>query len=206
MQMQRNAMIALVVLSSVGCGGGGHYLRWNGTAAMPAAGGSKVAIAVTDKREEKKGGLHPNEVGLQTGSFGIPQAIRLKGSDSVSGSIQDLVAQAAAASGLGVAAPGQEASATGKIAIEVQTLWCTGYSPAYKADITASVMIVDPATGAVRVPAQPLTASGGGMVCQSIYRKLLSDIYQQAVTLLSQSNVKQAALSAPAAASAAPAQ
>ena len=200
--MHKNTMLAVLMMSSFGCGGGGHYLRWNGTAATAATGGGKVAIAVNDKREEKKGGLHPNEVGMQTGSFGIPQAIKLKKNDSVSSSIGELVAQAAAASGLSVAAPGQEASATGKIVVEVQTLWCTGYSPAYKADVTASVMIVDPATGAVRVPAQPLTASGGGMVCQSIYHKLLNEIYQQAVTMLSQANVKQAAVAAPASASA----
>jgi hypothetical protein len=192
------------MLSMVGCGGGGHYLRWNATPAASSMSG-KLAIAVTDKREEKKGGLHQDEVGRQTGSFGIPQAIRLKKSDSVASSVRDLVAQAAAAAGIGVAAPGQEGSATAKLVIEVQTLWCTGYNPVYKADVTASVAVVDPATGAVRVPAQPLSASGGGMACQSIYKKLMSDIYQQAKTLLSQSPIKQASIGQVAQASAPPA-
>ncbi|MCU1283213.1 MAG: hypothetical protein JWM53_6759, partial [bacterium] len=131
--------------------------------------------------------------------FGIPQAIRLKGNDGVAISVRELVTQAAAASGLATVAAGQEASATGKIVVEVQTLWCTGYNPVYKADVTASVMIVDPTSGAVRVPAQPVTASGSGMVCQSIYRKLLSDIYQQTATMFAQPNVKQATLGATAA-------
>jgi hypothetical protein len=202
--MHKNTLMTLLVLSTVGCGGGAHYLRWNGTAATAATGTGKVAVAVTDKREEKKGGLHPEQVGLQTGSFGIPMAIKLKGADSVAGSVRDLIAQAAAGAGLGVTAPGQDAAATGKIVVEVQTLWCTGYNPVYKADISASVMIVDPATGAVRVPAQPLNASGSGMVCQSIYRKLLSDVYQQAMSMLSQPNVKQSTLGGTA--SATPAQ
>jgi hypothetical protein len=196
--MKSPCLLGVVALSMIGCGGGGHYLRWNSTPAASVMSG-KVSVAVEDKREEKKGGLHQNEVGLQTGSFGIPQAIRLKGNDGVAISVRDLITQAAAASGLATVAAGQEASATGKIVVEVQTLWCTGYNPAYKADVTASVMIVDPTTGAVRVPAQPVTASGGGMVCQSIYRKLLSEIYQQAATMLSQPNVKQATLGATAA-------
>lgn len=194
--MQKSGFFVLLAMSAIGCGGGGHYLMWNGTPAAAAANG-KVAISVDDKREEKKGGAHQDVVGLQTGSFGIPQAIRLRPNDGVSLSIRELVAQAAAAAGMGVVAPGQEGTASGKIVVEVQTLWCTGYSPAYKADVTASVMVVDPVTNAVRVAAQPLTASGGGMVCQSIYRKLLSDIYQQAVTMFSQPALKQAALGIP---------
>lgn len=189
--MQRTGMIALLLLTSVGCGGGGHYLRWKATPPAASMNG-KVAIAVADKREEKKGGLHQNEVGLQTGSFGIPQAIRLKKTDSVTSTFQDMMAQAAAAAGIGVAPAGQESAATGKLMVEVERLWCTGYNPVYKADIVAKVSVVDTATGAERVPAQTLTASGGGMACQSIYRKLMDSLYQQATALLSQANVKQA--------------
>jgi len=189
--MNKNGMLLVGIVASAGCGGGGHYLRWNPTPAATAMNG-KVVIAVSDKREEKKGGAHPEQVGLQTGSFGIPAAIRLKGSETVSGSVQDLLTQAAASTGLGTVAPGQEASATGKIVAEVQEMWCTGYNPVYKANIVVSVGVVDPATGAVRAAAQPLTASGGGMVCQSIYKKLLNDIYNQATTMFS-SSLKQAA-------------
>ena len=185
--MSKSRIVMVGLLSLAGCGG--KYLRWNGAPAASAMS-SKIALEVTDKREEKKGGAHAEQIGLQTGSFGIPQAIRLKGETLVE-DVRALLTQAAAATGIGVVAPGQESSANGKVVVEVQTFWCTGYSPAYKADITASVSVVDPATGAVKVPAQPLTASGGGMVCQSIYKKLLSDIYKQAETLLPAS-LKQA--------------
>lgn len=192
--MNKSAIVILGMMSMAGCGGG-KYLRWSG--APPASAMStKVALEVTDKREEKKGGLHAEQIGLQTGSFGIPQAIKLK-NETLAGDVRDLLTQAAASSGLGVVAAGQEAGAAGKFVVEVQTFWCTGYNPVYKADITASVTVVDPATGAVRVPAQPLTASGGGMVCQSIYKKLLSDIYRQAASLLP-ATLKQASASAPA--------
>jgi hypothetical protein len=188
--MQR--VLALALLSSfVGCGGG-HYLTWRAAPPAPTMAG-KLAIEIQDKREPKKGGERPEQIGLQTGSFGIPTPIRLPPNELVQ-RMHDFVTQAAMAAGVGVVAPGQEASASTKVVVEVQTFWCTGYSPAYKANITAGVMVVDPATGQVRVAAQPLIAEAGGMNCQSIYRKLLSNLFENARTMFAAGPVREGAV------------
>ena len=103
--------------------------------------------------------------------------------------------QAALSSGLAVATPG-DASATGKAVVEIQTMWCTGYAVAFKADVTLGVMIVDPANNVVRVPAIPVHGDETEMNCRDAYRVALGKVYDQLVAQLASPNLRAAATAA----------
>jgi hypothetical protein len=186
-------LVSLLAVS--GCSS--RYLTWRAQGpAAPQAG--KIAIVMTDHREPRKGGERPEEIGIRTNAWGIPAPIVL-GVNEFPQSIVDFVAQAALAGGIGVTGA-QDGGATARVVVDVQTFWCTGYNPVFKANITAGVSIVDPATGAVRMAAVPLMAEGGGMNCRSIYRKLLSDLFHNAQALFATPEVHAAVLGAPMAA------
>jgi hypothetical protein len=182
------ALLLVGVLVAIGCG---PYLRYDGRPPAPPLAG-KVVIEVHDGREPNRGGSMRQQVGQQTGSFGIPVPIRVENEETVVDTMRKIVAEAAQSAGLAVAA-GEAADASSKIVIEVQRLWCTGYMPVYKADVVASLMVVDP-RGAVRVPAQPLRGEDGGMNCKSLFKKSLTDVFNATQALLSQPNVKAAML------------
>ena len=74
----------------------------------------------------------------------------------------------------------------------MQRFWCTGYSPAYKADVTASLGVTDPTGAQVRVPGMPLHAEGGGVDCKHIFRKTLTSFFDATRAMLSNPNVSGA--------------
>jgi hypothetical protein len=193
---------ALLSLVAVGCG---PYLQYKSQPAAPSPAG-KIIVEVRDSREPKVGGDKKELVGLQTGAFGIPTAIKVGSPTTVSETMQKLVGEAAMSAGVGVAGKGEEAGATARVIVDVQRFWCTGYNPVYKGDVTASVMITDPNGQQIRVPGQPMHGEDGGMNCQSIYRKALTNFFNNTKAMLSMDNVKAAATGANTQAAPPPAQ
>jgi hypothetical protein len=197
----RKLLMLLLPVAGVGCGG--TYLTYKAQPPAPSLNG-KVAIEVRDTREAGRGGDKTDQVGLQTGAFGVPAPIRLRAPEDVSGTVHKLVGEAAQSAGVAVVPPGAS-DATGKLLVEVQRFWCTGYSPAYKGDVTLSLTVTDPSGAQVRVPGQPLHAEAGGMDCRGIYKKILTQLFDSTRTALSAEPLRSAAVSGtPSTASAAP--
>jgi hypothetical protein len=192
--MRSTAVRVLIPLAIAGVAAcGGRYLRWNAQGPAPAVAG-KVDITVADHREEKKGGADPRLVGNERNGWGIPFAIRVRTPTEVSESVRDLLGQAALTAGVGVTAMGDQ-SATAKLAVEIQQMWCDGYPPAYKANLLASVALLGP-DGQVRVPGMPLASDGAHMNCQGAYQNALTRAYEAAVAMMSAQPFKDAATGA----------
>ncbi len=187
--MRTRLWCSALSLLAVGCG---PYLQYKSAPPAPGPSG-KVIIEVRDEREPKRGGDKKEEVGVHSGTFGIPDEIRVDGPMTVTDTMTRLFGDAARAAGLAVAAKGDESGATSRVLVSVQRLWCTGYHPAYKADVTASVSILDPAGQQIRVPGQPVHAEDGGMDCKRIYKKTLTDFFNATRTLFSMPQVHDAA-------------
>jgi len=180
-----------LVLGAVACGG--RWMMWTARPAAPAVAG-KLMITVADHREVAKGGKDSRVVGQERNGWGIPFPIRLPTPTEAADSVRDLLGQAALTAGIGVAPLG-DAAPTAKVAVEIQSMWCDGYSPVYKAGMTASVMVLGP-DGAVRLPGVPLQADDGAWNCHDAYKKMLTKTYDQAVALMSQPQFKDAATGA----------
>src|SRR6478735_4675187 len=192
--MKRSAlyfMTGATALGLVACGG--RWMTWKAQPAAPMVAG-KVAITVADHREVKKGGDDPRVVGQERNGWGIPFAIRLPTPTEAGDSVRDMLGQAALTAGIGVA-PVTDPAPTAKVAVEIQSMWCDGYSPVYKAGLTASVMVLG-ADGAVRVPGVPLQVEDGAWTCRDAYKNMLTKAYQQAVAMMSQPQFKDAATGA----------
>src|SRR3954471_1526079 len=126
--------VSFALLSLVaGCGG--SYLQYKSQPPAPSPAG-KIIVEVRDSREPKVGGDKKELVGMQTGAFGIPTAIKVGSPTTVAETVQKLVGEAAMSAGVGVAGKGEEAGATARVIIGIQRFWCTGYNPAYKGDVT----------------------------------------------------------------------
>lgn len=191
--MKTPSLLALSLLA-VGCG---PYLQYKAQPPAPSLQG-KVVVEVRDAREPGKGGNQHEQVGVHTGTFGIPDEIRVDGPMVVTDTMQELVSQAAEAAGIGVTRAGDPA-ATARVVVDVQRLWCAGYNPAYKGDVTAGLMITDPTGQQVRVPAQPLHAEDGGMDCKRIYKKALTDFFKATRALFETPPIRAAATGIPTA-------
>jgi len=178
--------LPLFAVFAVGCG---PYLQYRAAKPAPTFNG-RVAIEVRDSREPKAGGQDHAEVGMQTGAFGIPTMIKLDDPMAVTVTTAALVADAARAAGFGVVGPGD--APTAKVVIDVQRFWCTGYNPVYKADVTASLSVMDASGTQIRVPGMPLHAEDGGMNCKRIYYKTLSMLFDAARAMLSNPNIAAA--------------
>jgi len=176
-----------MLMGAVACGG-----RWMTWRAQPAAAmvAGKVMITVADHREVKKGGDDPRVVGQERNGWGIPFAIRMPTPTEPADSVRDLLGQAALTAGVGVAPMGDQ-TGTAKVAVEIQSMWCDGYSPVYKANLTASVIVLAP-DGMVRVPGMPLQSEDGAWNCHDAYKNMLTKAYDQAVAMMSQPQVKSA--------------
>jgi hypothetical protein len=200
--MHKTLSFAALSLLAVGCG---PYLQYRSQPPAPSPAG-KVIVEVRDSREPKKGGDKKEEVGVRTGAFGIPDEIRVDSPMTVTETMHKLVTEAALASGIGVAAQGQEASATARVVVDINRLWCAGYRPVYKGDVTASMMVLDPNGQQVRVVGQPVHGEDGGMDCKRIYKKALTDFFNNARALFTMPQVKDAATGANTRAAPPPAQ
>lgn len=193
---------ALLSVVLVGCG---PYLQYKAQPAAPSPAG-KIIVEVRDNREPKVGGDKKEVVGLQTGSFGIPTAIRVPTPTTVTETMTKLVGEAAMSAGVGVAAKGDEAGATARVIVDVQRFWCTGYNPVYKGDVTASLTVLDPNGQQVRIPGQPVHGQDGGMNCQGVFKKALTDFFSATKAMLAMDNIKAAATGANTQAAPPPAQ
>src|SRR4051812_43808205 len=69
----KQVSFALLSLAAVGCG---PYLQYKSQPPAPAPAG-KIIVEVRDSREPKVGGDKKELVGMQTGAFGIPTAIKV---------------------------------------------------------------------------------------------------------------------------------
>jgi hypothetical protein len=114
----------------------------------------------------------------------------------VTDTIRKLVSDAALSAGLGVATDPNDTSATARLIVDVQRLWCTGYRPAYKADVTASVTVTDGAAQQIRVPGMLVHAEDGGMDCKRIFKTALTRFFGSARGMLTMPNVQAAATGA----------
>jgi len=200
--MPKTPFLAALTLLAVGCG---PYLQYK---SMPPSASpvGKIIVDVRDSREPKAGGLKHQEVGMQTGSFGIPSPIRVEKPTTVVDTVHQLVSQAALAAGIGVSTTMDDPSATARVIVDVQRFWCTGYNPVYKGDITASVSVTDGAAQQIRVLGQPVHSENGGMDCRRIFRKALTDFFTSTRAMLTMPNVQAAATGANSAPAMPPAQ
>ncbi len=169
---------SLLLAAAFGCGPR-RYLAWDGAPPAPALMG-RVSVEVADRREPKRGGEDPSVIGIQRSGWGIPYPIHIGGPAELALELHDLFAEAANSTGIGVLPLGQAAGATSRLAVEIQTFWCDGYFPVFKAHAVASAVIVDGATGQVRVPGQPLTAEGQAGDCRRALRRTMSALYSSA--------------------------
>ena len=185
--MKKSALIVVAGALLIACGG--RWMTWRAQPAAPAVAG-KIMITVADHREVKKGGDDPRVVGQERNGWGIPFAIRLPTPTEAADSVRDMLGQAALTAGVGVAPMG-DMTGSAKVAVEIQSMWCDGYSPVYKAGMTASVMVLGP-DNAVRVPGMPLQAEDGAWNCHDAYRNMLTKAYQQAVAMMSQPQIRDA--------------
>jgi hypothetical protein len=185
-------LASALAVTTLGCG---PYLRWEARPAMPMVAG-KLAISVADNREPKKGGDDKRVIGYQPGPFAIPDPIRMPTETEVADTMHELLGQAALAAGIGVAPVG-DPTPTGKLAVEVQTFWCAGFTFHFVVNIAASMMVIDPASGAVRVPGQPISVEDSAGDCRSAYRKALTKAFDMAAIAFAQPGMKQAAVGAP---------
>lgn len=183
---------AALLLLAVGCG---PYLQYRSMPPAPSPAG-KAIVEVRDNREPKRGGDKKEQVGMHTGAFGIPDAIRVESPMTVTETIQKLVTEAALSAGIGVAGKGEEGSATSRVVVDISRLWCTGYSPVYKGDVTASMTVLDPGGQQVRVVGQPVHGEDGGMDCKRIYKKALTDFFNNARALFAMPQVHDAVVGA----------
>jgi hypothetical protein len=200
--MLKTPFPAALALLAVGCG---PYLQYRAMPPSPSPVG-KIIVDVRDSREPKAGGLKHEEVGMRTGAFGIPDEIRVESPTMVSDTIRKLVSDAAMSAGLGVTANPSDPSATARLIVDVQRLWCTGYRPAYKADVTASVTVTDGAAQQIRVPGMLVHAEDGGMDCKRVFRTALTRFFGSARGMLTMPNVQAAATGANVQAAPPPAQ
>lgn len=200
--MHPTRSLAALSLLAAGCG---PYLQYRAQPPAPSPVG-KVIVEVRDRREPNQGGDHKEQVRMRSGAFGVPDEIRVDGAMTVSETMRQLVSDAALAAGIGVAAKGQEAGATARVVVDIDRLWCAGYHPVYKGDVTASLMVLDPAGQQVRVAGQPVRGENGGTDCKRIYKKALTDFFNNARALLSAPRLRDAATNANALAAPPPSQ
>ena len=189
--LKTSSLFALSLLA-VGCG---PYLQYKPMPPAPTPAG-KIIVEVRDSREPGKGGTHHERVGMMTGMFGIPSPVEAKSPTEVTDVMAKLIGEAAMSAGIGVAQAGDQSGATARVIVDVQRLWCTGYNPVYKGDVTASLEVTDPAGQQVRIPGQPLHADDGGIDCRRIYRTALTNLFKNAQALVASANVHAAATGA----------
>ncbi len=191
----RTIALAVLSLAAAGCG---PYLRYKPLPPAPNPQG-KLVIEVRDNREPGRGGGDHRVVAIESGigPFGPNVGPRkVKTPTTVAETIGEIIANGAAAAGLGVARPGEEAGATARVIVDVQRLWCAGFSPVFKADVTAGVMVTDPSGRQVRVPGLPVQAEDGAMSCQHAFEKALNHFVVAAQGLFAQPQVHGAAIGA----------
>jgi hypothetical protein len=112
----------------------------------------RVAVQfVVDKRPSGKGGDTPNVVGVKRSRIGIPHRIELDRPagdrwlpSTLAQSMQALVGQALAATGVGVARADDPAS-TANLSVEIRELWVDGYM-VYGATAAVDLIVLDPRT------------------------------------------------------------
>jgi hypothetical protein len=176
----------LLIAVATGCG---PYLQYAAQPRSPTPSG-KIIVDVRDNREPKFGGEKKNEVGIQSGAFDLATAIRVEGATTVADTMRRLVGDAALAAGIGVATTNDDPAATARVVVEVTRLWCTGYRPAYRADITANLSIADPTGREIRLPAQAVHAENGGLDCRRAYQRALSGFLNSAKALFATEQVR----------------
>jgi hypothetical protein len=140
----------------------------------------RVSVEVSDRREPKKGGQDPAMIGNDRSGWGIPYPVRLEGPAELALQVHDLFMQEAMSTGIGVLPLGQAAGATSRLVLEIQGYWCDGYPPAFKADAVVSAIIVDGATGQVRVPGQPIVAHAEAGSCHHALRRMINSLSSSA--------------------------
>jgi hypothetical protein len=183
----------LMLLAVAGCGT--TYVVQQQQPQQPLYG--RVSIEVTDHREPKKGGADPSMIGNERSGWGIPSPLHLNGPGELSFQLHEIFAQEAMNTGIGVQPPGQVQGATSRLIIEIQQYWCDGYPPSFKADAVVSAMIIDGATGQVRVPGQPVVAHGEAGSCRHALRRMQNALASSARGMFSTPQLHQALIAEP---------
>jgi hypothetical protein len=184
--MPRLFCLPLLIVAAAGCG---PYLQYTAQPRSPTPSG-KIIVDVRDNREPKFGGEKKNEVGIQSGAFDLPSTIRVESGTTVADTMRRLIGDAALAAGVGVAATTDDPGATARVVVEVTRLWCTGYRPAYRADITVNLSIADPTGREVRLPPQAVHAENGGLDCRRGYQRALTEFLNNTKALFATEQVK----------------
>jgi hypothetical protein len=198
--MLKTPLLVALTLSAVGCG---PYLQYK---SMPPSASpvGKIIVDVRDSREPNAGGKKHEQVGMQTGSFGIPSPIRAESPTIVVETMRRLGSEAAMSAGIGVTTSDADPSATARVIVDVQRLWC--YRPVYKADVTAAVTVTDGAGQQIRVPGMLVHSEDGGMDCKRIFRAALTKFFGASRGMLTMPNIQAAATGANTAPAMPPAQ
>ena len=194
--------LTLLLLAAWGAGCGPRYVIVR-PAPPPLPLYGRVSIEVSDHREPKKGGADPSVIGNERSGWGIPYPLRLGGPAELSMQVHDLFAQEAIATQIGVLPLGQTAGATSRLIVDIQSYWCDGYPPSFKADAVASATIIDGATGQVRVPGQPLSAHGEAGSCGYALRRMMRSLAGSARGMFADPQLHAALIAEPAGAPAA---
>jgi len=193
--MPKPTLFLLLSVASIACGP--RYVVVQPAPPPPTLYG-RVSVEVTDRREPKKGGADPSVIGNERSGWGIPYPVRIGGPAELALEVHDLFAEAATSTQIGVLPLGQSAGATSRLILEIQSFWCDGYPPAFKADAVISATIVDGATGQVRVPGQPITAHGEAGSCRYALRRAMASLSSSARGLFATPQLHAALIDEPA--------
>ncbi len=185
------AAVAAVALMLGGCGPSGSYLQWEPRVPAMQVQGRVAIKMVPNMRPAGHGDTEMNNLGNERSGFGIPFAVRLEDGTTLDGVLSRMVAEAMISAGIGTAGPG-DPNATANLAIEIHQFWCDGYA-GYKGTVELQLVLLDPASGAVRIRV-PVTKDGSGGSCRDAYRGALTAVSQELVIAFSSPAVRAAAI------------
>lgn len=186
--MPPRTFAALLVTAVAGCGT--FHVEWDPAPPQASLKGA-VSIEVSDRRQPHQGGQDPSIVGNDRDSWGIPHPVRVDGSEALTVELRNLFADAAQSDGIGVATPGQRVGVSTRLVVEIQDFWCEGYG-VFHAWLVASLMIVDSATGQVRMAAQPLRADDTSITCRRALHNATATLYQNARGFFANASIRGA--------------
>jgi hypothetical protein len=194
--VRRGLILALAPLLLAACGRE-PLLRWS---PLPPVAGLEGAVGVgqvVDRRPIKHGDGDLNQVGIARDVLGIPHTMStLNGRYGPPGpgidSLRRLVADSLSAAGIGVAMGGPPTSV---VVVEVHELWQDGYFGEYNADVQLDLVILDPATSALRARV-PVRTRGHANEFRA-YERALDHAHAAVVAALRDPTVRAALIGPP---------
>lgn len=176
-----SAFVALFATASMGCQKLQVTYTPSSAAAAPASG-ADLAVKVVDARPEEHGGKEKKIVGQTRGSYGIPQSLDDEAEDVAPRTVSDMTKDAMRRAGVASKGNGKTLQAT------IKEYWLDGMV-GYKGTVVIEYAVLD-ASGQ-SLWSKTLTGSDGGQTMTKSRFTMTQDIYQKALSNLSEEAVKE---------------